>query len=261
MKTLIYQVSLGHPSNLYEHCIESVNRYCKKYDIEHIVQKEPILKIKPDIQNMGRNPASFNKLGYLPIFEKENAFTYLDQYEAIAIVDADIYMRNSAPNIFDELEDYTFASVVEREMPLTQKYLDKIKSYSKDQYSSLSDVDWKWNEKGGEFSNMGLMLFSKNLKTYLRNETPEEFIRRPEFKKFVDGVGSWKWSTDQTLLNYWIRKENIKRKNLSWKWNVLYNAVEREKLPESYFIHFFLKDHLPDKGENVKRLLKDMKLE
>jgi hypothetical protein len=50
MKRLIYQVCLGEAQNskLYAHCINSVAEYCKLHDIEHIVQKTPKLKIKPD---------------------------------------------------------------------------------------------------------------------------------------------------------------------------------------------------------------------
>jgi hypothetical protein len=233
-----------------------VKRYCQKYDIDYIVQKEPILKIQPDVKNTGRSMQSFQRLGYLPIYEKENAFSYLSDYDKIAIIDADIYIRDTAPNIFDELDDHTFAGVVEREMPITQKYASKIKSYSQAQYGSLKDVDWKWNDKGGEFMNMGIMMFSKDMIKYLNGNTPYEFITRPEFKRFVDGIGNWKWSTDQTLLNYWIKKEKMKVKNLSWKWNTLYTAVEDKYLKDAHFIHFFLKDLLPDRGEDVKEIFK-----
>lgn len=258
MKCMIYQVYLGAENNLYNFCTDSVKKYCAKHGIDHIVQKEPILKIQPDIKNMGRSMQSFQRLGYLPIYEKENAFSYLDQYDAIAIVDSDIFIRDNAPNIFEELTDYTFAGVVEREMPITHKYASKIKSYSHGQYGSLKDVNWKWNDRGAEFMNMGLMMFSSNLKQYLKGNSPKEFIMRPEFKGFVDGIGNWKWSTDQTLLNYWIKKENIKVKNLSWKWNALYSAVETNKLNEAHFIHFFLKDLLPEKGENIKSLVSEL---
>ena len=255
MKNLIYQVCVGEKSKLYDFCIKSVERYCKKYNITHIVQTEPILKIVPDINSTNRSAASFGRFGYLPIYEKENAFSFLDDYDNIAIVDADIYIKENSPNIFNEISGYDFAGVVERDMPITQKYKNKIKNYSLGQYKSLSNIDWKWNDSGAEFINMGLMLFSKDLKKYLRGDSPKEFIMRKEFKGFVDGLGNWKWSTDQTLLNYWVKKENMKVKNLSWKWNALYAAVESQKINDAYFIHFFLKDHLPEKGENIENLI------
>ena len=104
--------------------------------------------------------------------------------------------------------------------------------------------------------NMGLMMMNKSFANYLNGQTPKQFIGRPEFKQFVDGMGPWKWSTDQTLLNYWIRKEKMTVKNLDWKWNALYTAIDNSKIKEAYFIHFFLKDKLPNRGENVEELMK-----
>ena len=102
MKTLIYQVAVGKPSKLYEHCIESVGNYATKIGSDHIVLTSPKLRIKPDPFNSGRSRESWEKYGgYLPIYEKENAFDYLEEYDKIAIIDADIYIRPNARNIFE----------------------------------------------------------------------------------------------------------------------------------------------------------------
>lgn len=256
MKKMIYQVYVGEQLRLYDYCVASVARYCKKYGFDHIVQKEPILKITPDVSVTGRSSASYGRLGYLPIYEKENAFAYLDQYDMIAIVDSDIFIREGAPNIFDEIRpDTEFAAVVERDMPLTPQYFHKIRSYSQEQYSSLTDVDWQPNTNGYEFMNMGLIVVTNKLLPRLNGQTPLEFIRRPEFKGFVDGLGLWKWSTDQTLLNYWIRKDKIRYQKLNWRWNALYKGIQDFYLKDSNFIHFFLKDHLPQRGENIQQVI------
>ncbi len=115
------------------------------------------------------------------------------------------------------------------------------------------NVDWKWNDRGGEFMNMGVMLMNKTIEKYLNGETPKQFLSRPRFKPFIDGVGNWKWSTDQTLLNTWIREEKMKIKNMDWKWNGLFTA--NTKIQECHFVHFFLKDKLPEQGENVEKLM------
>ncbi|KKM93188.1 hypothetical protein LCGC14_1210830 [marine sediment metagenome] len=259
MKKLIYQVKVGpNPPAYYDVCIKSAAEYCKKYDIDHIVQTEPILKIRP--LNSKRSEQAVERLGYLPIYEKENAFNYLDQYDQIAIVDSDIYIRDTAPNIFDELEEDTvFAGVMEKDMPLTKQYVGKIRGYSGGQYSHLKDVEWDRSPSYGiAFYNMGLMLFSNKIKEYLNGETPEQFIRRKEFERFVNGEGNWKWSTDQTLLNYWVRKSGMKTKNLDWKWNVLFKGVRDEVLPESYFVHFFLSNNLPKKGAEIQSIIKNL---
>jgi len=45
-KRLIYQVYVGGKKlKLYDYCIESVKKYCEKYDLDHIVQMHPRLMI------------------------------------------------------------------------------------------------------------------------------------------------------------------------------------------------------------------------
>ena len=258
MNRMIYQVAVGKPSKLYDHCIQSVADYCKKHDIRHIVLTQPKLRIKPDVFATNRSEESYMKYGgYLPIYEKENAFDYLDDYDQIAIVDADIYIRPDAPNIFEDFgtED-AFGAVCEREMSIQSWYKKKIINYSRMQYNPLhrNTLDFKPNNLGFEFFNMGLILLnSKLFKPFLKGQSPREFLMRSEFKDFVDGQGAWKWSTDQTLLNYFLKRYNIPTKHMDGKWNGLYSAVDN--LSDCHFIHFFLKDKLPNKGENVEELM------
>lgn len=258
MKRLIYQVSVGRPSKLYKHCIDSVKRYCEKYNIDHIVQTQPKLWIKPDPFFTNRSEEAVSKTGCLPIFEKENAFDYLKDYDQVAIIDADIYIREDSPNIFEdfEIDYYAFGAVCEREMPITEAYMHKLKIYSRMQYATLhGDLNFSPNYLGYEFFNMGLIILnSKKFLPYLKGESPKEFIGRSEFKNFVDGVGNWKWSTDQTLLNYFLKKYNVPTKHMDWKWNGLFTA--NTKIKECYFIHFFLKDKLPNRGESVDELMR-----
>lgn len=262
MKRLIYQVYVGKQSNLYDTCTNSVKRYCEKYDIDHVVQREPILKIAPDLKRTNRNLEGLKRNGgYLPIFEKENAFNYLNDYDSIAIIDSDIYIKKNASNIFDEFgNDHDFGGVIEAEMPINNSYKKKIRGYSNGQfrkYTSVMNLSYK-SDTGYDFMNMGMMLLNSSIKKYLNNETPREFLARKEFKDFVDGVADHKWSTDQVLMNYWIQKEKMNIKRMNWKWNALYNAVEMSRIKEAYFVHFFLKDHLPKRGEDVKGLLKNV---
>jgi hypothetical protein len=236
---LIYQVAVGEVPAFYDACIGSVSAYCARHGITHVIQREPELKISPLCSKRSVNAL---RLGYLPIFEKSCAFSYLCDYEQVLILDADVYIRDFAPDIFEE-SACPFAGVIEREMPLTQAYAEKVRKHSDGQFLELTDVDWKWDGRGAEYANMGVMLLHKNVLPYLRGQTPEQFIRRPEFERFVNGEGHWKWSTDQTLLNYWVKKSGMATQNLSWKWNALYGAVQ--SVTEAYFVHFFLSAKLP----------------
>lgn len=265
LKRLVYQVCLGQQKNskLYSHCISSVADYCKRYDIEHIVQTVPKLKIKPDVFATNRSKESYEKHGgFLPVYEKENAFDLCDEYDQIAIIDADIYIRPTAPNIFDEFGKIEpFGAVVEMDMPINAQYMAKIKNYSHMQYQSIASkmpIDlWRYETSTGfEFMNMGMILLNcESFRKHLNGQTAKQFLTRPEFKNFVDGQGAWKWSTDQTLLNYWLRDKRIPFKRMDWKWNALYTALREGKVEESYFVHFFLKDKLPNGGEDVEALM------
>lgn len=262
MKTLIYQVYTGKRSKLYDACTSSVKEYAKRIGAEYICQRQPILMIRPDPFVTNRSRESYEKYGgFLPIYEKENAFAYLKSYDKVAIIDADIYVRETAPDIFDEIGDgHDFAGVLERDMPCTPQYERKIANYSRMQYGMAPInklFDWKDPKgRGADFYNMGMMVLNKSIEKYLRGQTPQQFLKRPEFKAFIDGMGAWKWSTDQTLLNVWVKEEKMKVKNLSFQWNGLFTGIEMDKIKECHFIHFFLKDKLPNKGENVEELLK-----
>ena len=257
MKKLIYQVYTGKPSALYDHCTQSVKEYADRIGSHYLIQREPILCIAPDIFTTNRSRESYEKYGgFLPIYEKENAFAYLDSYDQIAIIDADIFIRPDCNECLFSASgtDCDFAGVIERTMAITPEYQNKIHNYSRMQYAhnGISEL-FDWNNLGADFYNMGLMVINKSISKYLHNQTPEQFIRRPQFKNFVDGIGPWKWSTDQTLLNYWVKKERMIVNNLHWKWNGLFTA--NTNIKECNFIHFFLKDKLPNRGENVKDLM------
>lgn len=259
MKRLIYQVYVGKRTKLYNTCTASVKEYCNKHGIDYYQQTVPKLRIKPDIFLTNRSRESYEKHGgFLPIYEKENAFDYFDRYDQICIIDADIWIRPNSPNIFESLNpNVDFAGVVEREMPITEKYAQKIINYSQMQYGPLhsNSSDFKPNKLGFEFYNMGMMLMNKSIVEKMKAPNARAFIERPEFKGFVDGLGAWKWSTDQTLLNYWIKKDRVVEQHLDWRWNALYKGVTDSQVKEANFVHFFLKDLLPNRGEDVERLM------
>ena len=140
-------------------------------------------------------------------------------------------------------------------MPVTPEYAQKIHNYSRMQYSNLSDVDWQWNTLGAKFYNMGMIVMNKSIVKHFKGQNAREFLNRVEFKRFVDGDGAWKWSTDQTLLNWWVKKVPLQVQDMEWKFNALYNGVTEKSIVDAYFVHFFLKNKLPDRGEDVDTLM------
>ena len=41
---------------------------------------------------------------------------------------------------------------------------------------------------------------------------------------------------------------------MNWKWNALFKGIKDEYFNKAWFLHFFLKDNLPEKGENIEKL-------
>ena len=84
--------------------------------------------------------------------------------------------------------------------------------------------------------------------------TPKEFLDQYELQDFINGVGLFKWQSDQMTLNYWFKKNKVSVQRMDWKWNCLYTTVSNGNLKDSHFVHFFLRDKLPSSGENVDEL-------
>lgn len=250
-KQLVYQVALGETPGFYRRCLESVQTWCRRHGFDYRLQTEPELRIRP--QNSQRSENAL-RLGYLPIFEKENAFRYLADYDQVAVIDADIWAREGAPNLFEGITA-PFAGVLERDLPSNPAHAEKLVKHSRGQFGTLTDVDWHWNPRGAAFYNMGLMVMGPGFADHLHGQSPALFLQRPEFQRFIDGEGHWRWSTDQTLLNWWIKSTGMATQNLDWRWNALYGAVRPERIREAFFVHFFLAAKLPQGGREIAQLI------
>jgi hypothetical protein len=261
MKRLIFQVSVGPQSDLYKHCIRSVHYYCERNGIDHFVQTTPKLWIKPDPFTGQRSAESYEKYGgFLPIFEKENVFDYFDKYDQIAVVDADIFIKDDAPNVFDDVDPTVhMGAQFERELPCNPRYSRQIKNYSREQLNNSVCRNYEWDfdhPNGGEFFNSGMIVYNcKKMLEVLGDTTPKQFMDRPDFKDFVDGIGPFRWQTDQIMLNYWAKKDNLTVQHIDWKFNALFSALEQGKISEAHFIHFFMRHKLPNNGENIEELM------
>ncbi|NDB79775.1 hypothetical protein EB155_07895 [archaeon] len=261
MRKLIYQVAIGPKTQLYKHCTGSVQHYADKIGADYYLQTQPILRITPNpfLNQREGKTGGWKKHGYMPIFEKENVFDLFAKYDKCCVIDADVYVRPDAPDIFDQLaDDRAVASVYECDLPINNHYAEKIRSYSL-MISLLKDVVKSWpvqQRTGYDFFNSGVMLYnSKLMLNALGGMNSKQFLQQPMLDNLINGVGPFKWQSDQITLNYWFKKKRIEVQRLDWRFNALYSTISEQDLSKAYFIHFFLKDHLPEKGENIEQLV------
>lgn len=261
MKRAIFQVAVGPQSKLYEHCIRSVHDYAKRIGAVHLIQKQPLLWIRPDPFTGQRSRESYEKYGgFLPIFEKENVFALFQDYDQVAVIDADIYIKPDSPNVFDTVNPYChFAAQFERELPVNKKYFQQIYKYSHQQLSQPPCLGYDWfdsSDQPGEFFNSGMIVYNcdRMLEKYGKI-TPKQFMMRPDFRDFIDGVGHFRWQTDQIMLNYCAKKDRLVVDHLDWRFNALFSALEAGKIAEAHFVHFFMRHKLPQNGECIDELM------
>jgi len=261
MKRLIFQVyiPIEGKNPLYDFCMPSVKVYADRVGADYKVLREMKMKIPVNMNRTGRNKKGLiSKAGNcLPIMEKSVALEYFPEYDQILIVDADIAIKDTAPDIFEELTpEYHFGGVLERDAPLTPGHKNKIKGYSNDMFkrAPCNSVQWDWNDCGADFMNMGLMLFNKSFMELLEGDSPREFLMRDEFADFRDGIGLFKYSTDQVMYNYFLKKSKANVKHLDWKWNALHRGARPERMNEAYFVHFFLQKQMGSNAHNMNHL-------
>lgn len=229
-RRLIFQAVVGERRLLWERCIESVAVYAHRFGYEHRIQREPLLRIVP---KKSARSANALRMGYLPNFEKFQAFALLHEFDEILVLDGDVWVQPLAPDIFEAVPKAAeFAAVIERDMPCSAAYARKLEGYARGQYGDFAFP----------FANMGVRLIRRGLLRLFHGQTPAEFIHRPEFADYVNGTGNYRWQTEQTLLNVWVRACGVHFHPLPWQWNALFGALTT--LEGAHFVHFFLSEHL-----------------
>lgn len=219
-----------------------MKEYCARHGIDHELQVEPIL--------------SRAIPGLRPVYEKENAFARLADYDRVAVIDADIYVMNASHDLFDELGNADFAGVMERDMPLEPWCASYIATYSENEYGYLiGDADFDWDERGAGFFNMGLMILGQGALRHF-GDSPKDFLSRPENMRFVFNS---RYEPEQTMLNVWIRTSGMVFKSIDWRWNALYGAVRGEAMVDAFMVHFFRSSRLPCGGDDIGGIIDRLK--
>lgn len=241
MNRLVYQVCLGPRRPLWDRCIASVRAYCQRHGFTHLLQTEPVLRIVPIKSARSANAL---RLGYLSVFEKWNAYPLLRDYDEIALLDADVYAHPNAASIFEAVpEGFDFAAAIETTMPVTPAYAQKLRSYAQAQYG----------DSLRPFMNLGVQVVRPSFLRCFEGREMREFIMQPRFAKYVNGEGAYRWQTEQTLTNDWLRDCGASVFPFPWQWNALYGALR--SLEGAQLVHFFLSDHLT--GDDPEKMLRE----
>ena len=220
----------GKTKKEYQYSIDSWKHFCKKYKHEILILDQPIV----DTNYMGI------------IWQRYFLFDVLDSnsidYNQVLIVDADTIIHPDSPDFF-ELTDNKYSLVYDDGD--FDWIIRSVENYKEHLFQDQPIFNVF------EYFNSGFQIVNKSHKSFF--ETMRKFyIENSEMIRWCQktyGVG-----TDQTPLNYLLRREGIETKALPYKYNMscMYakEIVNLDMLhtQAGYVMHF---NGLPDKDTSV----------
>lgn len=197
-KNCIVMVAIQDEASKYDHqkyfeaSKQCWQMYCKKNNIDFIV----ITKKLPNVKYC--------------VWHKEFVFDYIgDKYEKIALVDFDTLVKWDAPNFFDLYTD-EFCGVIDNESLFWME--NSIRSF-KSNFEEISKVDISLSE----YINGGVLFFTKEHKSFFEKLKKFYFDNKERFDNWnIPNTGK-----EQTILNLYLKKENVKKKYLDFRFNTM----------------------------------------
>ena len=200
MKNVVFMVNIEYKdkpnrSKPYKYSIKSWSKWCKKNDVEFFILDQYIFE--PDYM--------------IPNWYKLYVFDLLEngdiEYDQIAIIDGDTIVHPDCPNFFD-LSEHKFCAV-----PVHGSYdwvCRSIENYSKYLFDGFTFPIW-------EYINSGFLIVNKKHKQLYQDIIKFYFENRDNLIKIQNTffVGN-----DQPVINFFIHKEKIDFKLLSYKFNM-----------------------------------------
>lgn len=232
-KNIVFIIDIkrdGKTKKEYQYSIDSWKYFCKRYDHELLIMDAPVV----DPNYMG------------VIWQRYYLFDILDSnnidYDQILIVDADTIVHPNSPDIF-KLTDHKYCLVHD------DGDFDWILRSMENYHHHLFQDQPTFN--CFEYYNSGFQIVNKIHREFF-NAMKEFYTQNSNTILWCQktyGVG-----TDQTPLNYLLRKENVDVKALSYKFNMscmFAKEIVNEQLQHTeagYVMHF---NGLPDKDVSV----------
>ncbi len=197
-KNCIVMVAIQEEASKYDHqkyfeaSKECWQSYCKKHNIDFIVVNKKLPNVK------------------FCVWHKEFVFDFIgDKYEKIALVDFDTLVHWDAPNFFDLYND-EFCGVLENESLF---WIQNSLNAFRDNFAELRNVEITLSE----YINGGVLFFHKSHKNFFEKLKAFYIQNKPAFDNWnVPNTGK-----EQTILNLYLKKENITKKYLDFRFNTM----------------------------------------
>jgi hypothetical protein len=197
-KNCIVMVAIQEEASKYDHqkyfeaSKECWQSYCKKHNIDFIVVDKKLPNVK------------------FCVWHKEFVFDFIgDKYEKIALVDFDTLVHWDAPNFFDLYND-EFCGVLENESLF---WIQNSLNAFRDNFAELRNVEITLSE----YINGGVLFFHKSHKNFFEKLKAFYIQNKPSFDNWnVPNTGK-----EQTILNLYLKKENITKKYLDFRFNTM----------------------------------------
>ncbi len=207
MKNLIYTTAINHNTSQYknsdyaQYCLMSWEKWCKKNDIDFLVIDE-------------HNP----RYKY-PVWCKDTIFELVgDKYDKLGYVDSDTMIHWDAPNPFD-LYDDEWCWI--RDYANIRWTVNSIKNYQKYYPDIKLNVFDYYNSGVSFFTKEHKPVYDSLIQLYENNS--EE----------LDDKATMGGGKVQTLLNFELKKQNIKQKELPPIWN-MFSMHKREMFSHNW---------------------------
>lgn len=170
----------------YQYSIKSWKKWCDKNDVELFVMNDLIA----DNDEMG---ICWQRYYLFDVFENNNL-----KYNKILIVDADTIVHPDCPNFFQEVGD----NYIGVNCDGCYEWVNRsINSYHKHLFSDMDKI------KPWEYINGGFQIVNKNHKDFFKKVT--DFYWE-NVNELIFAQETFKVGTDQTVINFLLKKYDIK---------------------------------------------------
>tara|TARA_Y100000034_G_scaffold12174_1_gene12776 strand:- start:2506 stop:3279 length:774 start_codon:yes stop_codon:yes gene_type:complete len=198
-KNLVFipNIDLGNGrNNPYHYSVRSWKKWCQKNDVELFVLEDLIFPIE-------RMKITFQRYYLFDILEDNNI-----EYDQVLMVDADTIVHPDCPNFFEETE-HKYCGVMNDGC---YEWISRsIKSYHDFMFSN-QDMIKPWN-----YINGGFQIVNKKYRQFFQDMI--EFYWEYS-DKILEAQETFKVGTDQTILNYMLKKFDIDVKVLPQCYNL-----------------------------------------